>query len=243
MQFPFRQNWPAGQAFPQNPQFLLSVRTSTQTLSHLSRSDGQTTGFVVGTGVGFVVAVAIVVTGSSVVGMGVGSSVMTSAQELVVGSTTGDAAAESPMEERIPAPVSMGKTIKTNPRMTMARTATAIRPVARLMAGARPAGAGVSVTGRSGVKDAPQAVQNFLFKSTALPHFGQNCNGRSPERSILVPFVAWEKKVLMNILQEKKSVFGYIPAGERLVEDLLVGLFCQQAHNDHCDDRDDECVR
>lgn len=146
----------------------------------MTRSEGQTTGFVVWTVVGFVVGVAVVVTGSSVVGMGVGSSVMTSAQEPVVGSGTGDAAAESPPKERMPDPVSRGKTRKTMARMTMARTATAISPGAGLIAGARAAGARSSCMGRSGVKDAPQLVQNFLSGSTTLPHFGQNCKGRSP---------------------------------------------------------------
>ena len=108
MQVPFRQNWPEGQALPQYPQFLLSVRISMQVLSHLIRSEGQTTGFVVCTGVGFVVAVARVVTGSSVVGTGVGSSVMTSTQELIVGFGTGDVAAGSPPSERMPDPVSAG---------------------------------------------------------------------------------------------------------------------------------------
>jgi len=59
----------------------------------------------------------------------------------------------------------------------MARTATAIRPGAGLMAGAWGACTGVSVAGRSGVRDAPQLVQKFLFGSTALPHLGQNGNG------------------------------------------------------------------
>jgi len=125
---------------------------------------------------------------------------MTSAQELVVGSGTGDAAVGSPAKERMPDPVSRGKMRKTIARITMARPATAISPGAGLMAGARAAGAGDSVTGRSGVKDAPQLVQNFLSGSTALPHFGQNCKGRSPYRSLLVPFTAQRKKVLMNIL-------------------------------------------
>jgi len=79
-----------------------------QVLSHLIRSEGQTTGFVVRTVVGFGVGVAVVVTGSSVVGTGVGSSVMTSTRELIVGFGTGDVATGSPPSERIPDPVSAG---------------------------------------------------------------------------------------------------------------------------------------
>lgn len=196
-QLPFWQNFPAVQEFPQDPQLLLSVIGSIQVLLHASRSEEQKTDFVTGTVVGMVVRTVV---GTSVagilscpvVGNDVGTSVLTTTDTslealpdpftrvIVDTGVTG-----VPAETDDPLPVSRDEPMKRMIRIMMTSPATATRPFTDLM----PDNAGREMTGpgcvdrgeagscesvRSGLRDAPQFVQNFSPVSTALPHRGQN---------------------------------------------------------------------
>ena len=197
MQLPFKQNFPVGQTVPQYPQFPLSVSRSAQVSLHGTLSDGQKSAFVTGTVVGTVAMMVVgirVVAGMSgtVVGGSVGTSVPTIAYDPptalpgpAVTSGVGAGVTGFPAEERIEEPVSRGYPTKRTTSMRMTSTAATARILVDFIPGslagerAWPGGdhgedAEASGPGRSGLRVAPQWVQNFLSGSTALPHWGQN---------------------------------------------------------------------